>query len=204
MISDAAKAVCVENHVLRYWEEELHLSIHRNESGHRIYSEEDVECFKQIKDMKDKGLQLKAIHMLIKNGNLKSKETSKDETGLLKRVEHLQEQEAPSTPGNFEDKLERIQWLFNELVKKALQETLPETMEQVLTANLEQYQKSMCTDIRESLVKELDYQFRMQSERDEEREKVFFDRSEFYYEQIDELLRRKKDKKKRRLLFKDK
>ncbi len=202
MISDAAKAVCVENHVLRYWEEELHLPIQRNESGHRIYSEEDVECFKQIKDMKDKGLQLKAIHMLIKNGNLKSKETSKGETGLLKQVERLQEKETPSTHGNFEDKLERIQWLFNELVKKALQETLPETMEQVLTANLEQYKKSMCTEMRESLVKELDYQFRMQTEREDEREKAFLDRSEFYYEQIDELLRRKKEKKKRRFLFK--
>lgn len=202
MISDAAKAVCVENHVLRYWEEELHLPIQRNESGHRIYSEEDVECFKQIKDMKDKGLQLKAIHMLIKNGNLKGKETSKGETGLLRQVERLQEKETPSTPGNFEDKLERIQWLFNELVKKALQETLPETMEQVLTANLEQYKKSMCTEMRESLVKELDYQFRMQTEREDEREKAFLDRSEFYYEQIDELLRRKKEKKKRRFLFK--
>ena len=33
-ISDAAKEVKVESHVLRYWEEELHLPIKRNELGH--------------------------------------------------------------------------------------------------------------------------------------------------------------------------
>ena len=55
MISDAAKEVCVESHVLRYWEEELHLPIKRNEFGHRYYTRDDVECFKKIKNMKDKG-----------------------------------------------------------------------------------------------------------------------------------------------------
>lgn len=33
LISDAAKEVKVESHVLRYWEEELHLPIRRNELG---------------------------------------------------------------------------------------------------------------------------------------------------------------------------
>ena len=35
MISDAARLVEVESHVLRYWEEELELPIARNEMGHR-------------------------------------------------------------------------------------------------------------------------------------------------------------------------
>ena len=65
MISDAAKEVQVESHVLRYWEEELHLPIKRNELGHRFYTKEDVECFKQIKSMKERGLQLKAIKMIL-------------------------------------------------------------------------------------------------------------------------------------------
>ena len=37
LISDAAKKVQVESHVLRYWEEELKLPIKRNEMGHRYY-----------------------------------------------------------------------------------------------------------------------------------------------------------------------
>ena len=43
MISDAAKLVDVEAHVLRYWEEELDLPIARNEMSHRYYTEDDVE-----------------------------------------------------------------------------------------------------------------------------------------------------------------
>ena len=70
LISDAAKEVKVESHVLRYWEEELHLPIKRNELGHRYYTTDDVERFKQIKSMKEKGLQLKAIKMILKNGKL--------------------------------------------------------------------------------------------------------------------------------------
>ena len=45
LISDAAKRVKVEAHVLRYWEEELGLPIKRNELGHRYYTEEDVKRF---------------------------------------------------------------------------------------------------------------------------------------------------------------
>ena len=49
MISDAAKQVKVEAHVLRYWEEELELPVKRNEMGHRFYTEEDIEQFRKIK-----------------------------------------------------------------------------------------------------------------------------------------------------------
>ena len=70
LISDAAKEVRVESHVLRYWEEELHLPIKRNEMGHRYYTRDDVERFKQIKSMKERGLQLKAIKMILRDGRL--------------------------------------------------------------------------------------------------------------------------------------
>ena len=41
LISDAARKVNVEAHVLRYWEEELELPINRNEMGHRFYTEQE-------------------------------------------------------------------------------------------------------------------------------------------------------------------
>ena len=72
LISEAAREVEVESHVLRYWEEELKLPIKRNAQGHRYYTAEDVEFFKQIKGMKEKGLQLKAIKMIMKNGELET------------------------------------------------------------------------------------------------------------------------------------
>ena len=42
-ISEAARLLSVENHVLRYWEEELELKIPRNELGHRYYREEEIQ-----------------------------------------------------------------------------------------------------------------------------------------------------------------
>ena len=65
MISDAAKMVAVENHVLRYWEEELDLHIGRNELGHRYYTPYDIQLFLKINELKSRGLQLKAIRTLI-------------------------------------------------------------------------------------------------------------------------------------------
>ena len=70
LISDAAKQVQVETHVLRYWEDELGLPIKRNKLGHRYYTKDDVEFFKEVKKMKDTGLQLKAIRMYMKDGKI--------------------------------------------------------------------------------------------------------------------------------------
>ncbi len=61
LISEAARQTGVEAHVLRYWEEELELEIPRNELGHRYYTEEHIEIFNHIKEMKAEGYQLKAI-----------------------------------------------------------------------------------------------------------------------------------------------
>lgn len=217
MISDAAKEVQVENHVLRYWEEELDLPIHRNESGHRIYSLEDVQRFRQIKHMKEKGLQLKAIHTLLKKGGVTGQSTSEEaasavvvgteeqagDTQRLPRVgidivnvRKCTEMECSQPEPSDGDKLHRIQMLMHQLVQKSLEDTLPGVLERTL----EQHHKSLRQDIRESMLKELDYQFRMQEERAEERERLQQERNELYYAQLDELLCRKKSQKKRRFL----
>ena len=68
IISDAAKMVDVEAHVLRYWEDELELPIARNEMGHRYYTEDNIRMFHRIKELKEQGYQLKAIRMIVHNG----------------------------------------------------------------------------------------------------------------------------------------
>ena len=73
MISEAAKQVHVESHVLRYWEEELELVIGRTEMGHRYYTEDDIQLFCCIKKLKDAGI--KASHSGIK---INQTEASKD------------------------------------------------------------------------------------------------------------------------------
>ena len=54
MISEAAKQVNVESHVLRYWEEELDLTIGRTEMGHRYYTKDLKPLIPELKEKKSK------------------------------------------------------------------------------------------------------------------------------------------------------
>lgn len=65
MIKEASKIIRVEPHVLRYWEDELKLDIPRNDMGHRYYRKEDLEMFRGIHLLKNKGFSLKAIQLLL-------------------------------------------------------------------------------------------------------------------------------------------
>ncbi len=213
-ISDAAKEVKVESHVLRYWEEELHLPIKRNELGHRYYTKEDVERFKTIKGMKERGLQLKAIKMILKDGKLDLLSGQPENLGKNAEEEAQSMSQIPEEPaadvnsadlpatglpaaadmsasadivqaGNSvlaaeskEEKSKRLQWLLQQLIRETLQENNEE----------------LCREIKESVVKELDYQFRMQEERDELRDKRIQERDEEHYKKMDELLRKKAKK----------
>jgi DNA-binding transcriptional MerR regulator len=184
LISDAAKEVQVESHVLRYWEEELHLPIKRNELGHRYYTMEDVERFKQIKSMKERGLQLKAIKMILKDGKLdvipENDVTVPAETVPEKQTDNDMMLQTQIASENAEDKARRLQWLLKQLIRETLEEN----------------NRELCREIRENVVKELDYQFRAQEERDDERERKLSERNEEYYKKMDELLRNKSTAKK--------
>ncbi len=178
LISDAAKAVCVESHVLRYWEEELQLPIKRNELGHRYYTKEDVERFKNIKDMKERGLQLKAIKMILKNGKMDVLSDGCEGTGNAVKV--LQEGSVDTVASESrEEKAQRLQWIMQQMIKQAVRENNDELVQRV----------------KESVIKELDYQFRMQEEREEERARIEAERSETYYRKMDELLRKKSSRR---------
>ena len=85
MISEAAKQVNVESHVLRYWEEELDLTIGRTEMGHRYYTKDDIQLFCCIKKLKNEGMLLKDLKPLIpelKEKKSKLKTPEKEKTQL--------------------------------------------------------------------------------------------------------------------------
>ena len=65
MISEAARQVQVESHVLRYWEEELGLEIGRTEMGHRYYTKDDIQLFLCIQKLKNEGMLLRDLKPLI-------------------------------------------------------------------------------------------------------------------------------------------
>lgn len=65
MISEAAKKLQVESHVLRYWEDELGLEIGRTDMGHRYYTEEDIQLFLCIQKLKNEGMLLRDLKFMI-------------------------------------------------------------------------------------------------------------------------------------------
>ena len=64
-VRQTADMTGVKPYVLRYWEEELGIVIQRNEMGHRYYTGEDIQLFLSIKELKRKGLQLRAVKDLL-------------------------------------------------------------------------------------------------------------------------------------------
>ena len=91
MISDAAAAVNVETHVLRYWEEELELSVPRNEMGHRYYTKENINEFLKIKELKEQGYQLKEIKNILHGGELPKEVSPRAEITSEVRMEQFKE-----------------------------------------------------------------------------------------------------------------
>jgi len=213
LISDAAKEVHVESHVLRYWEEELHLTIKRNKQGHRYYTKDDVERFRQIKSMKERGLQLKAIKMILKDGKLdvlvpeNDLENSKAVHNKT-QAEKLMQMKNVKTPETAPDEAVD-EMAINIVESRELRDRQGETKEekskrlqwllqQLIKETLQENNKELCREIKESVVKEMDYQFRVQEEREEERDKQQTKRNEEYYKRMDELLRKKSRTRKTR------
>lgn len=175
MISDAAKMIDVESHVLRYWEEELDIEIPRNEMGHRYYTDYYIRVFKKIKELKDQGFLLKAIKIAlpeIMNGN---------------NVEHIiREQSLKEEPVGEENmgtqlvadgnsgselsvhhetdklsKIEQFQMILGNVVSAVIQE------------NNKELTKEMSKNVSDSVIKEVDYLLRVKEEKEEERFKKF-------------------------------
>lgn len=158
LISDAAKMVAVEAHVLRYWEEELELAIGRTELGHRYYTRENIETFRNIKELKEKGLQLKAIKVILKGLDQKKRELGDDkEPDETLREGGKQENEYESTSvAVIEDNTKKLQQ-FEELVAGIV--------DKVVKENNEKLQE----EIESTFSREMDYFLHMQESREEER-----------------------------------
>lgn len=206
MISDAARMVSLEQHVLRYWEDELQLEIPRNEMGHRYYTDENIKELLRIKELRSQGYQLKAIRMYLKKEKRKAEKEHQEEQ-LEREVEPdgfvtlttgrelgLHDtpmppengsrnpavlQEPASAPTGTKIKLEQFQALMTEIVGQALREN-----NSILTEHVE-----------ERILKEMNYLMQEHGRMEEE-----------HYRKLDEAIRggfrkRKEDRKK---LFKKK
>ena len=182
LISDASKKVDVEAHVLRYWEEELELDIPRNEMGHRYYTDLHIRLFKQVKNLKEKGFQLKAIkhalNQVLKKDGKAQTELSDD---ILERDMNAALNEFKEEDGNtslstmksdgvsvvaMEEKMEQFQQIMNLIIGRALE------------VNNEKLSQDISCLVNEKMGKELEFLLQASDEKEEER-----------FRQLDETLR---------------
>lgn len=164
MISDAANIVAVESHVLRYWEDELELTVPRNEMGHRYYTQENVDQFLRIKELKEKGYQLKAIKIMLQQGQ-----------GTKNHVVPVAKTATPAQPArtevipaksNPEERMAQFQELMTQIVRNAM------------TDNNKDLSKEIGTEVGDRVLKEMNYLMREQDEQSQER-----------YRKLDEAIR---------------
>lgn len=168
MISDAAKKVDVESHVLRYWEDELALPILRNEMGHRYYTKEDIQLFQNIKSLKDQGFQLKAIKLLLPELEKKDPSTLSNlfllKEELNSRAEEMDVKETSLTVSSQLDELSPVEQKllqFQEIVGQAVRQIMEENNQQLIREMSRQVSKDVAEDLNGLLIQ--------REQRDEER-----------------------------------
>lgn len=172
MISEAARRIGVESHVLRNWEEELNLSIDRTEMGHRHYTEDDIQLFSCIKELKEQGMLLKEIKNILPD-MLRTKALLRE-----KRKAELQNC-SPQTPDSAEgdapraekslpsdSDIQEIQDLFGIVVRKIISDNNPILEEHI------------CKEITEKVAKDMDFLLQAKDRLEEER-----------YRKLDHLIR---------------
>ena len=179
LISDASKKVDVVAHVLRYWEEELDLDIPRNEMGHRYYTDLHIRLFRQIKNLKEKGYQLKAIkhaltQVLEKEGRMELSDEilERDMDAALKEFREedkpagLAEVKEGASALSMEEKMAQFQQIMNLIIGRALE------------VNNEKLSQDISALVNEKMGRELEYLLKDSDQKAEER-----------FRQLDETLR---------------
>ena len=168
-ISDASRQVEVENHVLRYWEEELLLPIERNTKGHRFYKESDIQMLKTIKDLKEQGFQLKAIKLLMPDIDRVrtmspqevyqlreelNQQVLREEEVQDKNVVPIQSAKRTQTPvkKTSEEKMKQFENMLTRMISRIVSENEPETEKRIYEA------------VSTKLMKEMDYLMREKEE----------------------------------------
>ena len=226
-LSEAAKKVQVESHVLRYWEEELQLPIKRNEMGHRCYTDQDVKQLKEIKALKEQGLQLKAIRTVLfkmtpekdEQKTEGQEQDNKEQIGRDKIMEMVKERVEDKTKEKEEMLLNRphkyVVALSNDQKDASAKEQagadmdmeksqkaarLQYLLQHMITEAVKTANQELCAEVKDSILKQLDYQFRMQEERDEEHWK----KEEEHYRKIDEMIRERHKPKEKFVMGKKK
>ena len=140
LISETAKRVGVESHALRHWEEELSLPIGRTEMGHRYYTEEDIQLFCCIKELKEQGVLLKEIKEILPD--------------ILHTKALLKEKKSANLPATDTAGIPELVTDNPGLIE--FQEFLGVTLQTVITENNKVLEENISRNVSEKVAKEMD------------------------------------------------
>lgn len=178
LISDASKKVDVEAHVLRYWEEELEVTIPRNELGHRYYTDLHIRLFRQVKELKERGYQLKAIKSVLpKLYEIDNLDEISIEPDLLMEEDVMKEntkkaeaqKEEPVKEETSLSEVESVQHVVAEDKMEQFQAIMTQIIGQALASHNDKLSDSISENVSDKVVKELDYLMRIKEEQEDER-----------------------------------
>ena len=121
LVTEAEKLTGEKAHVLRYWEDELGMEIHRNSLGHRCYTAQDIQIFLGIRELKKKGLHLKAIRELMPK---LVQATAEIKAFPAEAAETAKEKPDPAIPGKADEVPEVVVDLLPEREAEQLADTV--------------------------------------------------------------------------------
>lgn len=147
-ISEAAKLMNVEPHVLRYWEDELGLNITRNSMGHRIYTDDDLKTFKSIQ-------HLKANHISLKDIKSQLPSAAPSTITAVKPSGHTDIKNSGNM--NNGDKMTQFKSILTTIIKDAMSE------------NSRELSDNISSKVSDDVRKEIDFLVRQREEDDEAR-----------------------------------
>lgn len=146
-ISEAAKLMNVEPHVLRYWEDELNLTIARNSMGHRIYTDDDLKTFKSIQHLKSNHISLKDIRAQLPAA-------AAPPSAVYSSGGEMAKTSDVSSSG---DKMTQFKAILTNIIKDAMSE------------NSKQISDDVSSKVSSNVRKEIDFLIRQQEEAEEAR-----------------------------------
>lgn len=131
-VKDVSEILDIESYVLRYYEKELNLNINRNNQGHRIYGEADIEQFRRIKELREQGLQLKAIEGLLPQLDEVSVESLVQMGATSHKIVRERNTKESIDIADIDDiKVKQFSIMMKEMLKQALNEYNGDTKEQI-------------------------------------------------------------------------
>lgn len=181
-IKEASKKLGLESHVLRYWEEELGLSIKRNEMGHRYYDSRNMEMFGEIQKLKEQGFSLKDIRCAIE----KYKQGYNEEKNEKERMARIGDQHVQSVQTDLVNVGDEDVGSKNDLPPQVVEfktAQLQSIMNRVVANALRENTEMIVDSVKSDVVKEVIHQVDLIMRENEDREME-------HYRKIDETLRK--------------